>query len=948
MTAPLVGRAAEMAALEAVAALGMRSDRAAAAVLIGAAGLGKTRLLDEIVDTIHADLRIRLVGYEPEQAVPLGAARPLLQAARPSNAVDLTDEPRTLSPTEPSPTSDLDGRWLEPIRLFEATHQAIRRVGRVVLTLDDVQWMDATSIALCHYLLRAAESDHVPLILVAAGRPSRSVRQVADSYARLIGGPGRFALLELQPLDRSAGVELLLALKPDVQAERAEELWAIAGGSPFWLTTISRSDVDDIQRSTAARLRRLDTDEATLLALLAVGARPFGDADLAEQLRWSLAQVAWTADRLLAAGLTTGASDGRQVAHDLIRGAVVRDIPDARRRDLHRMVAASLAARAGDDVGVLWSALEHRQAAGDAVLGLASRIVGSPGRRWLGADGLRDLAHIADEADLLDPRTIELERGLAMIAADLGDHATALERWARAMDRQADPIAQAQAALGAARAAHALGNASEAHAFLRRARSLADRPWVVISAMAIEAALNLWVEHRTAEGLATGHRAADAARAAISSGGLTSIDRDLLADAALAAFAAAFDGAMQAEDVAEMDRLADEMLQVARDVGPEAYVRALQYGAVAMTHLGRHREAGRRYREVWDRARHEALPILAVEGGTGASLALLRTGELRQAMELATEVEALYERLGRPKIHRIRPIRALRESALSGADWQEAVAAMERDIQEETDPHYRLSTHQLVAVWLSRVGRDAQADVVDRHLVAGRQDVEAAGCPRCGAEFELRAAEALARIGRSEAARNILQGTPPLAAVRPIELALRRWVGGLTAESTDDRIASLADALVSIQALDLRLEEVWVRIDLARAMEERDPAVAIEGFRTASKMATEMGALTEQRLSDQELRRLGERTWRRRASTARVQGAVSDVSTLSARESEIARAAAGGLSNPEIAAMLFLSRRTVEHHMSTILGKLELRNRTELAAVDALRSRAGPPSDSAD
>lgn len=273
---------------------------------------------------------------------------------------------------------------------------------------------------------------------------------------------------------------------------------------------------------------------------------------------------------------------------------------------------------------------------------------------------------------------------------------------------------------------------------------------------------------------------------------------------------------------------------------------------------------------------------------------------------------------------------------------------MERDIAEETDPHYRLSTHQSIAVSLSRVGRHEKAEEVSRHLVAGRQDVEAAGCPRCGAEFELRAAEALARIGRPQAARDILQRASPIAELRPTAIAMRRWIDGLSAVSSDDRIAFLHEALASIVALELRLEELWLRIDLARAVEERDVPAAIEGFRTVLKMAMAMGALTEQRLSDQELRRLGARTWSRRPSLTRVQGPISDISTLSAREAEIARSAAAGMSNPEIAATLFLSRRTVEHHMSTILRKLDLRNRTELAGLDALRSRPGPPVDSTD
>ena len=69
------------------------------------------------------------------------------------------------------------------------------------------------------------------------------------------------------------------------------------------------------------------------------------------------------------------------------------------------------------------------------------------------------------------------------------------------------------------------------------------------------------------------------------------------------------------------------------------------------------------------------------------------------------------------------------------------------------------------------------------------------------------------------------------------------------------------------------------------------------------------------------------------------------IGALSAREREVADLVALGATNPEIASRLFLSRKTVEHHVSNALAKLGLRSRAELAAQVG---RSGPASTDGD
>ena len=137
----------------------------------------------------------------------------------------------------------------------------------------------------------------------------------------------------------------------------------------------------------------------------------------------------------------------------------------------------------------------------------------------------------------------------------------------------------------------------------------------------------------------------------------------------------------------------------------------------------------------------------------------------------------------------------------------------------------------------------------------------------------------------------------------------------------------LERALSRFRRLEMPLEVGRSRLLLAQALatEARELSIA-EGERALARLE-ELGAARDADAAAAFLRSLGVKAAR---------GGPKRLGVLTRREREVLELLAEGLSNPEIAERLFLSRKTVEHHVASILAKLGVRSRGEAAAY-ALR-----------
>jgi DNA-binding NarL/FixJ family response regulator len=146
-----------------------------------------------------------------------------------------------------------------------------------------------------------------------------------------------------------------------------------------------------------------------------------------------------------------------------------------------------------------------------------------------------------------------------------------------------------------------------------------------------------------------------------------------------------------------------------------------------------------------------------------------------------------------------------------------------------------------------------------------------------------------------------------------------------------DARACLHDALEGFARAQLPMELARTHLEMARALSERSPEVAIAEAKAALEDFERLEAARHADAAAAVLRSLG----------APIRTGAKGKESLTKRETEVLELLGHGLSNREIGDRLYITRKTVEHHVGNLLSKLGLRNRAEAAAY-ATREKMSP------
>jgi DNA-binding CsgD family transcriptional regulator len=332
--------------------------------------------------------------------------------------------------------------------------------------------------------------------------------------------------------------------------------------------------------------------------------------------------------------------------------------------------------------------------------------------------------------------------------------------------------------------------------------------------------------------------------------------------------------------------------------------------------------------ELWDFESWQALAAGQVQFArdTGALMHLtfalnylarthILAGELVIATRLVEEDHLMADAVGHPPIA---------DTAMMLAAWRgrereasELIEAVSREAAARAVPALGRRADYASAVLYNGLGRSAAAYDAARRAF----ERESMGY---GSHVVPELAEAAARTGDMKFLETVREWLSERARVTPGE-----WVLGIEARASALLNEGEAAERCYRESIE-RLGRTHVRAQLARGhllygqwlRRQRRRGEAREQLRTAHEMLDAMGIMAFAEQAGRELQATGETARKRTVETA---------IELTAQEAQVARLARDGLSNPQIAARLFISARTVQYHLGKVFSKLDITSRSQLA-----------------
>jgi DNA-binding NarL/FixJ family response regulator len=935
MSDVLLDRDVELAALDRQLAA-VRAGSGRVVVVEGPAGIGKSSLLAAVARAAEARdvVVLRARGGPLEHDAAWGVARQLF-APLWAGATwrELAVGAAALAERALDPDAS------EPASAGEAMHAAARGLtwlasnlaerAPALLVVDDVHWADAPSLRwLAQVSRRLDELALGVLCAVRTGEPAGEVDLLAELLAAAPEPPVR-----PRALGPAAAEALVRERLPGADATFAHACHAVTGGNPFLLGALlthlategvvpsdeiaaglSAFGPEQVARSVDRQLARLPDGAAALARAFAVLGRGAPLRRAAQLAGLPPVAAARRADALHAAGLLAGVNSTLALAHPLVAGALYSSLPPGERTLWHARAARLLEAEGADPEDVALHLLRTDPAADPttvAALRAAAARASVRGAPESAAVFLRR-ALVEPPLDAATGADVRSELGLAL-AAHVQPEAPAL--LAEAVEQAASPEQRSELAL---RGARALGLGGHFERSIELCRRALDQPGgtapELLARLEAELTATAWTH-------AASHAEAHAR-----------VRRPVLEPSPLELWR--FNAAVRATFAAEPAAVTLALLRPALEPGVLAGEPDSLLGVEALFALTVNDEldaACALCDAVIDAARPRGWLIALALGSHMRAGALVRAGRIHEA-EVDARLAFDYKLSVAPVAAMLFALHPLVDALIELDDLDAADAALAAAGQLGDPPPGALPAPLVLQARARLRLAQHRAAYAYADLVAAAGRWAELGIRHPGlASWRVDAAEALVALDDVPAARRLAE--EHIALAERVGLPSQRGAGLRAlarAAEPSDRIALLERAAAVLEDSPARLEHTRALVDLGAALRRANRrADAREPLREALDLADRGGMRLLARRAREELRAAGARPRR---------SALSGVEALTPAEHRVAALAADGYSNREIAEQLYVTRRTVETHLTHVFQKLDVTARTELA------NRLTPPA----